>query len=105
MTSTLAAFSDTLLHDHRTLPTFDVEILQPIRHCATCQAEVTHDPTAGPKDTGGWVHCSPNTPNHRSINPRFWCGFCNNDVDVRYVQSSSQDKVECGRCGGTYSYR
>lgn len=102
MANTLEAFAGATSHNYCTLPTLDVEVLPSVRHCETCTAPVTFDPSIG--HFGAWKHTSAEAPEHGRIALKSQCAYCHSEEDVTFIHHAWYDAVECSRCGGVTGF-
>lgn len=100
MATTFEKWNGTKRHNYCTLPTIDVEILEPIHHCAKCNGLLVGSP--GKYGMTEWNHAEPVTDEHYT-SPKTSCHFCHSENAV-YVQHAWYDATECNRCGGVNGY-
>lgn len=93
MTTTFEKYANTQRGNYCTLPTINVEIVEPRPACKTCDQPITYS-------GGRYFHSNGDTEHYAS--PRPTCRYCGtNEPDVVvYHQRSWSDELECSRCGG-----
>lgn len=105
MTTTFEKYQGTQRGNYCTLPTIDVEIIEPPGYCRNCSGVMVYDPKA--RLFGAWVHETepePGTCRYASVASR--CGYCgtNEKGVVVFHQRAYSDETECSRCGGVSGY-
>jgi len=104
MTTTFEKFKSTRAGNYCTLPTKDVEILNPTPVCDTCEGELVWNPKGGWLKTGDFEHVGATTCTYARV--RATCKYCgtNEKGVVVYKQHAWHDANECSRCGGVDGY-
>jgi hypothetical protein len=112
MSTTLEQFAGKRPGNYCTLPTIDVEILNPPLRCAHCGGTVTRVQNPNPAVT--WqdlvlkhehpTSCRYEESRMGSVVQR--CRYCGTDdpAHLRNVQASWSDETHCSRCGGVNGY-
>lgn len=105
MTTTFEKYKGAKRGNYCTLPTIDVEIIQPAAYCRKCGGAMVWNPKA--QHGGRWEHETPPEPGGcTSGEAATRCQYCgtNEAGVVVYHQRPYSDEIDCSRCGGVWGY-
>ena len=101
MATTLDKYRGAKARNYCSLPTRDVEILEPDHKCE-CGTKLTWDKDAG--YFGRWEHAG-DAGECTYATPRPTCTYCGaTGEEVTFHQQAWSDETHCARCGGINGY-
>jgi hypothetical protein len=108
MTTTFEKFKGTKRGNYCTLPTIDVEIIDPAPYCRYCDGEMVYNPTGDPFGHGRYEHKAEPEPGTCKFGGQVAsrCTYCgtNEKGVVTFSHESWSDETSCSRCGGVHGY-
>lgn len=105
VTTTFEKFKGTRPGNYCTLPTIDVEIVNPDAYCRVCNGAMVYVPN--PPLSGRYEHVTEPEPGTcRFGTPASRCHYCGtNEAGVAVShQRAWSNEIDCARCGGRWGY-
>ncbi len=99
---TLDKYRDAARRNYCTLPTINVEILEPVRRCAGCGGEIVL--RVDKWKVGRWEHVE-DRGDCTWARAESSCTYCGATGEaVTFHQQAWSDETHCARCGGVNGY-